>query len=99
VQQGMRHEVGRGGHEHGGAFHARGRRDLDALHEQIERQGILREAVHEERATALPRGEQREDHRAHHQREPPSRGNLERVGGEERDVDQHERRGNGERGP
>ena len=70
---------------------ARRRRRLDALDEDVERHRVLGEPLHQQRAPALPRREQREHDGADHQREPAAGRDLERVGREEREVDERER--------
>ena len=84
VQQRVRHAVGRRGQEHRRARDARRRARLDALDEEAERHRVLGEPLHQQRAAALPRREQREHDAADQQREPAAVRHLERVRREER---------------
>ena len=63
----------------------------DAGDEHVQRHRVLRKALVQHRAPALPRREQREHDAADGEREPAAVGNLERVRREKGDVDRDQR--------
>ena len=77
VEQRVRHAIDGRRQEGRGALDARGGTRLDALDEEPEGHRILREPLHQQRAAALPRREQREHDRADQEREPPAGRHLE----------------------
>ena len=90
VQQRQRCAVGIPAHEHRGALHAMRRIHRDALDEHVERQDARRQTLAEQSASGFPGGHDREEHGANRQREPAAVQDLEGVGREERDFQDHE---------
>ena len=86
VQQGVGHDAGLGGQEHGGAFHAGRGADEHGLQEARQVQRVLSQRVVEQTAPLLPGHHEQEDGPADQQREPAAVEQLEQVGAEKGQV-------------